>query len=419
MKWYNPIDMGKLEILQLRIQNLGSAPSSPVPGQIYYDSTLFKVRWFNGTIWVDASSSGGSGYATIQDDGVAATARTIVNFASTASVASTVTDNAGSTRSDVTMDVQYGAITAQTAFGASTANGSASTAARSDHTHGTPVHDATAHSAISLSALAAPTAALSAGSQKITNLAAGTLATDATTLGQVQSLIDTGTNKTSVRVATTVAGTLATSFANGQVVDGVTIATGDRILLKNQATGAENGPYTVNASGAPTRSTDADISAEVKGGLSCWVNEGTTNGDTRWVLTTNDPITVGTTALTFVQDFAASATSAGAGLTASGGAINVGAGTGIFVAADVVNVDVSVVVRKVFFVITGNAVTTSFPLAHGLANGAPSITVWDTLASPNALIGTPDTTRTDDNNHNLIFAVAPGATQTYRVMVMG
>ena len=55
----------------------------------------------------------------------------------------------------------------------------------------------------------------------------------------------------SVRVATTANGTLSSAFANGQTVDGVTLATNDRILLKNQSTGSENGIYTVNASGAP------------------------------------------------------------------------------------------------------------------------------------------------------------------------
>jgi hypothetical protein len=51
-----------------------------------------------------------------------------------------------------------------------------------------------------------------------------------------------------VKVATTVNGTLATAFANGQTVDGVTVVTGDRILIKNQSAGAENGIYIVNVS---------------------------------------------------------------------------------------------------------------------------------------------------------------------------
>jgi len=107
--------------------------------------------------------------------------------------------------------------------------------------------------------------------------------------------------KNSVRVATTAAGTLASDFENGDTVDGVVLATGDRILLKNQSAGAENGIYTVNASGAPTRATDADTSAEVTSGMAVHVEEGTSNADTNWLLTTNNPITLGSTALVFTQ----------------------------------------------------------------------------------------------------------------------
>jgi hypothetical protein len=106
--------------------------------------------------------------------------------------------------------------------------------------------------------------------------------------------------KQAVRAATTANGTLATAFENGDTIDGVTLATGDRILIKNQSTGAENGIYTVNASGAPTRATDADSGAEMVN-ASCYVSEGTANADTQWTCTTNAPITIGSTALAFAQ----------------------------------------------------------------------------------------------------------------------
>lgn len=89
--------------------------------------------------------------------------------------------------------------------------------------------------------------------------------TDAVSKAYVDSVVQGLDPKGSVRVATTVAGTLATSFANGQTVDGVTLVTGDRILIKNQAATAENGIYTVNASGAPTRAVDMDAWSEVPG----------------------------------------------------------------------------------------------------------------------------------------------------------
>jgi hypothetical protein len=142
---------------------------------------------------------------------------------------------------------------------------------------------------------------VSFSSHKLTAVADPTSAQDAATKNYVDSLVNGLDWKASARAATTANGTLATAFANGQVVDGVTLATGDRILLKNQTTQADNGVYTVNASGAPTRSTDADASAEVTSGLSVFVSEGTANGNTQWTLTTDDPITLGTTALVFAQ----------------------------------------------------------------------------------------------------------------------
>ena len=101
--------------------------------------------------------------------------------------------------------------------------------------------------------------------------------------------------KPPVRVATTAAGTLASSFENGDTVDGITLATDDRILIKDQASGAENGIYTVNASGAPTRAVDFDDVGKAEG-AAVLVREGTANADTVFVCTTDGTITIGTTA---------------------------------------------------------------------------------------------------------------------------
>ncbi len=106
--------------------------------------------------------------------------------------------------------------------------------------------------------------------------------------------------KQSVRAATTAPGTLSTSFENGDAIDGVTLATNDRILIKNQSTGAENGIYVVAASGAPARSSDANTAAEMRQ-ATVVVEEGTANADTQWTCTTNAPITLGSTSLAFAQ----------------------------------------------------------------------------------------------------------------------
>jgi hypothetical protein len=129
--------------------------------------------------------------------------------------------------------------------------------------------------------------------------------------------------KASVRVATTAPLTLASDLENGDEVDGVTLATGDRVLVKNQSSGAENGIYVVQASGAAVRATDADSSAEVTAGMFTFVAEGSVNADSGWVLSTNDTITLDTTALDFVQFSGAGQVTAGAGLTKTGNTIDV------------------------------------------------------------------------------------------------
>jgi len=179
---------------------------------------------------------------------------------------------------------------------------------------------------------------ISAGANAITNVADPSNDQDAATKAYVDA-VKTGLDvKDSVRVATTATGTLASSFANGQSVDGVTLATGDRILVKDQGTGSENGIYTVNASGAPTRATDFDSNTEVTGGAFTFVEEGTTNSDSGWVMSNNGAVTVGSTALTFSQFSGAGQISAGGGMTKSGNTLDVVAGTGITVNANDVQI---------------------------------------------------------------------------------
>ncbi|MDP7637200.1 MAG: hypothetical protein QF577_06605 [Phycisphaerae bacterium] len=135
--------------------------------------------------------------------------------------------------------------------------------------------------------------------------------------------------KASVRAATTAALTLSSDLENGDTLDGVTLATGDRVLVKNQGTGAENGIYIVAASGAPSRATDADANSEMTPGMFTFVEEGTTNADSGWVMTNDGAITVGTTALTFALFSVAGTIFAGDGLSKSGDVLNVNvSGTG-------------------------------------------------------------------------------------------
>lgn len=264
-------------------------------------------------------------------------------------------------------------------------------------------------------------------------------ASDIARLQDVQDAIAGVNWKDSVRVATTANGTLATAFANGQSVDGVTLVTGDRILLKNQTTASENGLYTVNASGAPTRATDADTGAEMLQ-AAVMVEEGTTNGDTAWVCSTNGPITLGSTSLTFVQFGGGSTYTAGSGLTLSGNTFNVGGNAGrIVVNADDVDLASGIVTpgtydsltvdtygratagsansrMRRFAVNIGNGSSTSFTVNHALGNADVIVQVYRN-SSPFDVILT-DVELTDSNNATVRFATAPTSNQ-FRVVVMG
>ena len=245
--------------------------------------------------------------------------------------------------------------------------------------------------------------------KNITSLADGVAATDAVTKQQLDAAVRGLSWKQAVRVATTANGTLASAFANGQSVDGVTLATGDRILLKNQTTGSENGLYTVNASGAPTRALDADTSAEIDS-MAVFVESGTTNADRMYVLTTDNP-TLGTTALVYAQlGGGGTVYTAGSGLTESpAGTFNVGAGTGISVNADDVQVNTSVVARKN----AQDCVATTNPqnFAHG--GTAPDV-IAQVVRKSDGVVVEADVT-IGSTNITVDWGAAPSAAE-YRVV---
>lgn len=147
-------------------------------------------------------------------------------------------------------------------------------------------------------------AAFSMNSKKITNLADGIADTDAATWGQVQAL-EAGIDwKGSVVAVTNGTNIDLSSSSDPNPIDGVTLSDGDRVLLKDQTTASENGIYEAVTATDPSswvRTDDADGDSDVTAGMLVPVTEGTANADTYWLLTTNDPITVGTTDLTFQQ----------------------------------------------------------------------------------------------------------------------
>lgn len=134
--------------------------------------------------------------------------------------------------------------------------------------------------------------------------------------------------KQSVRVATVSPINLATDLEAGDTIDGITLVAGDRVLVKNQSTATENGIYVAVASagGAASRSSDANgtvDTGELKPGTFAFVEEGTTNSDKGFVVSTNGTITIDATAIAWTQFSGAGSFTAGDGLSQSGNTINV------------------------------------------------------------------------------------------------
>jgi hypothetical protein len=174
-----------------------------------------------------------------------------------------------------------------------------------------------------LDQMAAPTGAVSLNSQKITGLADPTADADAANKGYVDGVAQGLDVKDSVVATTTANGTLSTAFANGQSIDGVTLQTGDRILIKNQTTASQNGIYNVNASGAPSRATDMATGANAAGAF-VFVEQGTVNAENGFTCTSDTgSAVVGTNNLTFAQFSGAGQIIAGDGLDKSGNTLSV------------------------------------------------------------------------------------------------
>lgn len=230
----------------------------------------------------------------------------------------------------------------------SAAVGTSTRYARADHVHANAT----------LSSVGTATADVSFGGFKITNLATPTADTDAATKAYVDAARSGLDVKQSVRAASTATVTVtynatAGTSARGQItaapntLDGVSLAANDRILLKDQSTGAQNGIWVVTtlgtgANGVWDRATDFDSDAEVTAGAFTFVAEGTANADSGWVLTSNDTITIGGasgTALVFAQFSGAGQITAGAGLTKTGNTLDVAStgGGSLTIGADSIN----------------------------------------------------------------------------------
>jgi hypothetical protein len=136
-EWFaTDIDLRKNQLLKARAENAPASnpPASPAKGQLWFDTTSNSLKYWDGTAW----TGGRTYYNTMADDGVSRAQRSKLDFRSTGSMNATVTDDATNDTSGVTLDAKFGAVTESVIPGAPAANGTATTLARSDHSHGAP-----------------------------------------------------------------------------------------------------------------------------------------------------------------------------------------------------------------------------------------------------------------------------------------
>ena len=546
------INLNKNELQNATIHNLSTAPSTPVQGQVYFNTTDKTLYFYNNTAWIPASGSteviqdvigsaivGGvaltstyddsAGTTTIDLDNTAVTAGSYgsstavptftvdaqgrltaastsniatalsiaadtgttdtvslltdtVTFAGGEGIDTTVTNNtitiagedatssnkgiASFNATDFTVtsgavtvnaerveDIVGNLILGGTGIDATYTDGAGTLSIDIDSTVTTnsgtqTLTNKTLSTGISLSA------SLDANSNKVINLATPTSSTDAANKAYVDSVSQGLDVKQSVRVSTTANIDLSTALEASDVIDGVTLVAGNRVLVKHQTSGADNGIYVVQSSGAAVRADDANVSSEVTAGFFTFVEEGTLYGNTGWVLTTDNPITLGSTALTFTQFSGTGTFTAGSGLTlngtefsvdvtpssgnatlintggavevkvnttdglestASGLGINNGTGLTFSSGALVLDTANGYGTRKLAYNL-GNNSATSFAATHNLSTRDVSVHVYDN-ASPYAQVEA-DVEHTDSNNVTVKFSVAP-TTDQYRVVIVG
>jgi hypothetical protein len=370
-KFLTPIDLTKLEIQNVALQNLGSDPGTPATGQIYFN-TGGTVKVYNGTSWLSLSTTGG----------------TVTSVTGTSPVVSS-----GGTTPDISLASGYG--DTLNPYASKSAN---TILAAPSGSGGTPSFRSLAAADIP-STLNATTfgGAVAMGTNRITGLGEPSGAQDAVTKSYVDNISKGLNAHEAVAYATTgalgtagnlVGGTITTTYANGTAgvgatitvatssnwtaitIDGQSLTVTDRVLIKNQASNVQNGIYTVTSVGAVgnttsfvfTRALDIDEALELASGDLTYVIAGTANGGNGYVLTT--PVTtVGTSPVVWSQFSGASSTLAGAGLVTNGSnpnQVDVGAGTGITVASDSVAIDTAVVPRLTSansFTVGGHTIT--------------------------------------------------------------
>ena len=355
-----PLEFAKYEGRNFRAHILGAAPGSPVTGQMYFNSGDNTLYWFDGTAWQSAkggvssipdASTSVKGIVQLTGDlaGTATNPQIAPGVITDSDINSANKDGAAGTPSLRTLGT--GPNQAASGSDGRFTDARAPTAHRSTHEPGgsdpLTVDAAAATGSLrslgagaqqampgnrTLDAISPPATTVNLNGKLISALADPVASTDAANKNYVDNTAQGLDAKPSVRAATNT--NLALSGA--QTIDGVPVTPGDRVLVKDQTAQPQNGIYIV-AAGAWTRAPDANTWTELVSAFT-FVETGTINADSGWVSTVDPGGTIDTTAVTFVQFSGAGQVTAGQGLTKTGNILDVGAGAGITVNADSIQV---------------------------------------------------------------------------------
>ena len=284
-KFLTNIDLNQNQIVNATFEVLGTAPNTGLfEGRMYYNSTTDSLEVYSGSAWrkfVNSITKGGDYTDAITIGESNGTVTLTLNLADT--------DSAG-----LLSATFWNALTDATS-------------------------DATASKLVKRD-----------GNGNI-KVATPTDAAHAATKGYVDAARQGLDVKQSVRAATTGPVNLANQLEAGDTLDTtVTLVAGNRVLVKDQATASENGIYVVQSTGAAVRATDADGTADtgtVSGGTFTFVEEGTVNADSGWVVSSNGAIAVGTDPINWAQFSGTGQITAGDGMSKDGNILNVGGTT--------------------------------------------------------------------------------------------
>ena len=396
------VDLNTNELQNAVIQNLASAPTG-VEGRIYYDTTLNRIGFYDGGQWIYSDLSDVQGTlpitASINGSGVVTIAinpATTTTPGSMSAVHWNMLDDADSANTVGVLVIRDGS---------GNFAGNVVTTNTLNTTSGTIVN--------------AP----------VSN-------TDIVNKAYVDGVAQNLDVKDSVRLATTPGdGDLDLTTGGLLTIDSVVTVAGDRVMVKNQTDASENGLYTV-AVGAWLRTEDADTDAKVTAGLFTFIEEGTTNTDTGWVVVSNQPIVLDTTDVNFSQFSGAGTINGGAGLVKTGNTIDivVPANSGLILNANDIAVEFASEAETKARTITNKVVNpgdlATFPRKYvetGVSiGGGASVNITHNLGTKAVVVSVMDETSFEDYETDIVktttsalTVTANGPNKTVTVTVIG